>query len=106
MELGALVCTAARPRCTQCPVAADCTWLLSGQPSAPNTRPVQRYEGTTRQCRGALLSLLREAQSPLTAGQLAPAWPDPIRRAKALDGLVADGLVEPHPNSTYSLPTR
>jgi A/G-specific adenine glycosylase len=105
MELGALVCTAARPRCAQCPVAAGCTWLLSGQPPSPIKPPVQRYEGTTRQCRGRLLALLREAQAPLTAGQLAPAWPDPRRRACALDALVADGLVEPHGNQTYSLPT-
>jgi A/G-specific adenine glycosylase len=105
MELGALVCTAARPRCAQCPVAAGCTWLLSGQPPSPIKPPVQRYEGTTRQCRGRLLALLREAQAPLTAGQLAPAWPDPRRRAHALDALVADGLVEPHGDQTYSLPT-
>jgi A/G-specific adenine glycosylase len=105
MELGALVCTAARPRCAQCPVAADCVWLLSGRPQAGVKRPTQRYEGTDRQCRGALMALLRDADSPLTAGQLAPAWPDPIRRARALDGLVADGLVEPHGHDAFTLPT-
>jgi A/G-specific adenine glycosylase len=105
MELGALICTAARPQCTQCPVAADCTWLLSGQPPSPNTRPVQRYEGTTRQCRGAILALLRRARAPMSSAELAPAWPDPIRRAKALDGLVADGLVEPCGDNAYTLPT-
>src|ERR1700727_1697664 len=34
MELGALVCTAARPRCEVCPVAADCSWLQAGRPAA------------------------------------------------------------------------
>jgi A/G-specific adenine glycosylase len=105
MELGALVCTATRPQCSQCPVAHICTWHLSGHPESPTKHPTQRYEGTTRQCRGALLALLREAQTPLTAAQLARAWPDPIRRARALDALVADGLAEPHADGTYSLPT-
>jgi A/G-specific adenine glycosylase len=105
MELGALICTATRPQCSQCPVAADCTWLLSGQPQSPSTRPVQRYEGTTRQCRGAILALLREAPAPLSSSELAPAWPDPIRRAKALDGLVTDGLVELSGDNAYTLPT-
>src|SRR5215469_6616086 len=33
MELGALVCTAASPRCGGCPVAADCAWLAAGRPT-------------------------------------------------------------------------
>src|SRR5579875_3005130 len=105
MELGALVCTAARPQCARCPVAADCAWNLSGRPESPTKPPTQRYEGTTRQCRGRLLALLRDAQAPLTADQLSLAWPDPGRRAEALDTLVSDGLVEPHPNHTFTLPT-
>jgi A/G-specific adenine glycosylase len=32
MELGALVCTAAGPRCGDCPVARECTWLAAGRP--------------------------------------------------------------------------
>ena len=32
MELGALVCTAARPQCHACPLAAQCAWLRDGQP--------------------------------------------------------------------------
>ena len=32
MELGALVCTAAAPRCKVCPVAASCAWRLAGRP--------------------------------------------------------------------------
>jgi A/G-specific adenine glycosylase len=104
MELGALVCTAARPHCAQCPVATDCTWRLAGQPPAPAPRRVQRYEGTDRQCRGALLAVLREAAGPVSAQQLPAAWPDPSQRARALDGLVADGLIDPLPDGTFSLP--
>jgi A/G-specific adenine glycosylase len=104
MELGALVCTAARPRCAQCPVAADCSWRLAGQPRAPARRAGQRYAGTDRQCRGALLAVLREANGPVSVSELARAWPDPPQRARALDGLVADGLADPLPGDTFSLP--
>ena len=34
MELGALTCTAASPRCDGCPVAAQCAWLAAGRPAA------------------------------------------------------------------------
>jgi len=104
MELGALVCTAARPRCAACPLAGECSWLRAGRPPAA-MRPVgQRYEGTDRQCRGRLLAVLRDAEGPVSASQLDAAWPTPIQRARALDGLVADGLVDVLPDSTYALP--
>ena len=34
MELGALTCTAAAPRCEDCPVARQCAWLAKGRPAA------------------------------------------------------------------------
>jgi A/G-specific adenine glycosylase len=104
MELGALVCTAARPRCAECPVAAACSWRLSGRPQSPPPRAAQRYAGTDRQCRGALLAILRDADGPVSATELARAWPRPQQQARALDGLVADGLAEPHPDNTFTLP--
>jgi A/G-specific adenine glycosylase len=104
MELGALVCTASKPRCGGCPVAAYCTWNLAGRPAGDTPRRVQRYEGTDRQCRGRLLAVLREADGPVPAARLDAAWPDAMQRARALDGLVADGLAEPLPGSTYALP--
>ena len=104
MELGALVCTAARPRCAECPVAAACSWHLAGRPSSPSPRAAQRYTGTDRHCRGALLSLLRNTQHPVAASELASAWPDPQQQARALDALVTDGLVEAHPDDTFTLP--
>jgi A/G-specific adenine glycosylase len=104
MELGALVCTAVRPRCTECPVAADCSWLRGGRPPAATRRSSQRYAGTDRQCRGRLLAVLREARRPVSGDRLASAWPDPARRARALDGLVADGLVEVTADGAFTLP--
>jgi A/G-specific adenine glycosylase len=68
-------------------------------------RPVgQTYEGTDRQCRGRLLAVLRDSREPVTQAALDKAWPDAIQRARALDGLVADGLVDPLPDGRYALP--
>jgi A/G-specific adenine glycosylase len=106
MELGALVCVARAPRCDQCPVQVSCAWWNAGSP--PWDGPVRRgqsYAGTDRQCRGALLAVLRAASDPVTAAELQAAWPtDAQQRARALDGLVADGLVEPLAWSRYRLP--
>jgi A/G-specific adenine glycosylase len=103
MELGALVCTAAKPGCAACPVALQCRWRLAGLPGAGPRRGVQRYDGTDRQCRGRLLAVLRDAAGPVGQAELDAAWDDPVQRARALDGLVADGLVDPVPGG-YALP--
>jgi A/G-specific adenine glycosylase len=104
MELGALVCTATRPRCPACPVAAHCAWRRSGAPAGLRAPGQPRYEGSDRQCRGRLLAVLRAAGGPVSADQLARAWPDPAQRARALDGLVADGLAEPLEDDRFALP--
>src|SRR5579871_2946622 len=46
MELGALVCTAARPACEQCPVSDRCRWRQRGRPAATSRRKPQLYEGS------------------------------------------------------------
>jgi A/G-specific adenine glycosylase len=95
MELGALVCTARAPRCGDCPLAGCCAWRASGQPAptGPTRRP-QRYAGTDRQVRGMLLAVLRETTGPVPRDRLDLVWADDVQRARALAGLVADGLVE------------
>jgi A/G-specific adenine glycosylase len=104
MELGALTCTAAAPKCGDCPVAAQCAWLAAGRPAA-RTRPAgQRYEGTDRQCRGRLLAVLRDSPEPVTQARLDVVWPDDSQRARALDGLIGDGLVDPLPDGRFALP--
>ena len=107
MELGALVCTARAPRCAACPVAHRCAWVLAGAPAldAPVRRP-QGYAGTDRQVRGRLLAVLRDADGAVDADLLAQVWDEPVQRARALDGLVADGLVDPLPDGRYALPRR
>jgi A/G-specific adenine glycosylase len=104
MELGALVCAAARPRCGECPVAAACSWHRAGSPSSGVPRRGQAYEGTDRQCRGRLLAVLRESTGPVPAARLDAVWPEPVQRGRALAGLVADGLAEPLPDGRYALP--
>ena len=105
MELGALVCTARAPRCGQCPVSDRCAWLAAGAPAytGPRARP-QKFTGTDRQVRGLLMDVLRAASQPVTKPALDLVWADPVQRERALDSLVADGLVDPLPDGRYALP--
>jgi A/G-specific adenine glycosylase len=106
MELGALVCTARAPRCDCCPVAASCAWLSAGSPPYTGpTVPPQRFAGTDRQVRGLLLDILRSAHAPVTRADLDLAWPHASQRERALDTLVADGLVDPLPDGRFALPS-
>jgi A/G-specific adenine glycosylase len=105
MELGALVCTATSPSCHACPVSGSCAWLALGKPAYDGpARPVQRFAGTDRQVRGLLMSVLREATEPVPKPALDAVWDEPVQRERALDGLVADGLVEPLDDGRYTLP--
>ena len=105
MELGAVVCTARAPRCHSCPVAASCAWLAAGSPPYTGpTVPTQRFAGTDRQVRGLLLDVLRGAHAPVTRAALDLAWPHAPQRERALDTLVADGLVDPLPDGRFALP--
>jgi A/G-specific adenine glycosylase len=107
MELGALVCSADRPRCDSCPVVSTCAWHQAGSPDADPGRAGRRsqpYEGTDRQCRGRLLAVLRDADEPVPATRLDAAWPDAQQRDRALASLLADGLAEAMPGGCYALP--
>ncbi|MDT4969902.1 MAG: A/G-specific adenine glycosylase [Pseudonocardiales bacterium] len=105
MELGALVCTARAPRCGECPIAEVCAWRLAGFPAYTGqaVRP-QRFTGTDRQVRGLLLDVLRATRRPVHRPLLDAAWHDPVQRDRALDSLVADGLIDPLPDGRYALP--
>lgn len=106
MELGAVICTARAPRCGECPIAGECTWRLAGSPAyAGPPRRGQAWEGTDRQARGRLLAVLREASGPVGKSALDVVWSDARQRERALDGLVADGLVEPLDGDRYRLPS-
>lgn len=96
MELGALVCRAAAPRCETCPVSRACAWRRAGSPR--RVRPLRRqaWAGTTRQARGRILAVLREEPSATRERLLREARvsDDPEQPGRALESLVSDGLVE------------
>lgn len=117
MELGALVCTARSPKCSDCPVRESCAWLDAGEPPPTYTPKAQAWHGTDRQLRGAIMAVLRAADSPVAremferpaadlgfvaAGTALPlaalhslnSAPEQLERA--LEGLLCDGLAEMH----------
>lgn len=90
MELGALVCTARTPACEACPIVEACAWRSLGQPpSAIISRRQARFEGSDRQARGAVMAAAR--QGSVSIADLS--WPDAAQMSRAVDSLVADGLI-------------
>jgi A/G-specific adenine glycosylase len=104
MELGATVCTARRPRCGACPLT-ECRWRHDGYPTAERpARRGQRYAGTDRQVRGRLLDVLRISDFPVSRAELDVAWlTDTQQRDRALDSLLADGLVTRTTDGRFAL---
>ena len=87
MELGALVCTARSPKCGECPVSGSCAWLAAGEPPPTYTPKGQSWHGTDRQVRGAVMAVLRVAESPVA--------PELFQRAPADLGFEPDGIGVP-----------
>ncbi|MGV1035448.1 MAG: A/G-specific adenine glycosylase [Candidatus Nanopelagicales bacterium] len=105
MELGALLCRPTSPACDACPFAQQCRWRLSGYPPAPERkRAGQAFEGTDRQVRGRIMAILRGHHGTVALDEFANTCTDRIKRARALDGLVADGLVERLVGDHFRLP--
>ncbi|UFS61076.1 HhH-GPD family protein [Subtercola endophyticus] len=108
MELGAVICTARAPRCELCPLISVCAWRAAGYPgySGPRKAVQKKYEGSDRQVRGIVLAALRVAHDTSTSvprHELDALWPDPVQLARALTGLLADGLAVEAPNG-FTLP--
>ncbi|MBZ5734863.1 A/G-specific adenine glycosylase [Nocardioides sp. TRM66260-LWL] len=105
MELGALVCTAASPRCDACPIVGQCAWVAAGRPAHDGPpRRVQAWAGTDRQCRGRLLAVVRDADRPVHVSALEAVWGEAAQRTRCLEGLLADGLLVRSGPETYALP--
>lgn len=104
MELGALVCTATKPRCDACPVADRCVWRSAGYPAYDGPpRKAQTWAGTDRQCRGRLMAVVRQAEGDVPKARLDLAWDDATQRERALASLVSDGLLV-RTREMYALP--
>lgn len=115
MELGALVCTARTPACERCPVLDRCAWVAAGKPAPTYVPKGQSWAGTDRQVRGAIMHVLRHAESPVPRPLIQERPVDlvhgtpaaleklyglkaPVEQLeRALDGLLADGLAEETP---------
>lgn len=107
MELGATVCIARKPACGICPLAGHCRFLKAGLPGlgAGRTRPRQRFAGTDRQVRGAILRALRQASgAPVSRKDLEPLCEDEIRLDRCIASLDEDGLLEIGQDGRLSLP--
>lgn len=106
MELGALVCTARSPKCDVCPLVEQCAWVLAGRPAhtGPRLRTQARFEGSDRQVRGMIMAELRAVDVPVTPAEIETIWPDDAQRARALAGLLRDGLATGSPDEGYRLP--
>jgi A/G-specific adenine glycosylase len=104
MELGALVCRSRVPDCSACPIVSMCAWHSAGAPLNVAAARSQTYAGTDRQVRGRLLAVLRSSRGPVLGAQLDVVWPHDEQRVRALDALVADGLVQRVSTDEFCLP--
>jgi A/G-specific adenine glycosylase len=99
-DLGATVCTAARPDCAHCPLSRQCAWRRQGQSadpwrSSPTARPQSTFEGSERQGRGRLLHALRQGAVRHDALAVACGWPeDPDRAERVAAAVVAEGFAQ------------
>jgi A/G-specific adenine glycosylase len=102
MELGALICTATRPKCEICPLSNSCLWRAKGYPPSQNVkRKTQKWHGTNRQCRGAIIEYLR-THPKATESSLSKIWGNSSQLEKCLAALTKDGLITKNKKS-YAL---
>lgn len=105
MEYGAVVCTARAPQCGTCIVRDLCAWQLAGAPAYDGpARRGQAWAGTDRMVRGKIIALLRDSDVAVPHERIKLVWADDQQRERCLDSLVADGLVSPVDDDSFTLP--
>jgi A/G-specific adenine glycosylase len=104
MELGALVCTATKPGCAQCPLSGRCRWRRDGAVPGVAKRPVQAWHGTDRHVRGRMMAVLRDAQAEVPGARLVQLSQDPAQGTRCLQSLLADGLAVGVAGHAFVLP--
>jgi A/G-specific adenine glycosylase len=103
MDLGREVCRPV-PRCRECPLEPWCAFRVAGRTAASAGRRQERFEGSRRQVRGAVVAVLRD-RATADVRTLAAAGAVPVERVRqVLGALVDDGLVEPTGRGRYRLP--
>lgn len=94
MELGALVCKARTPLCSECPLADICKWRALGFPEPEvSAKKKAQWHGSDRQCRGVIMNALRSAVK-VEEQELIKLWKNQSQYEKAIASLIDDGLIE------------
>lgn len=98
MDLGAVLCRPANPRCQECPVRRRCAWHGSDAPdpavgsSGVSTRQA-RFEGSDRQARGRLMQALSSGDVDRAEVAGIMRRDDPTAE-RLLAALIAEGMCE------------
>lgn len=96
MDLGREVCRP-RPRCDVCPIAFGCRFPAEAAAPQPSRRRQGRFEGSSRQVRGAVVGSLRRRGSA-SMRSICDDTRFPAGRIRdAVEALCRDGLVEAGP---------
>jgi A/G-specific adenine glycosylase len=98
MDLGAVLCRPASPRCGECPLAEQCAWKRDGGPdpaigSANVSTRQARFEGSDRQARGRLMKALAAGPVRRVDGA-AVMGRDEVIAARLIDALLAEGMCQ------------
>ena len=110
MDLGAVLCRPAAPRCGECPLRVECAYHGDGDDPAVGSANVSvaqsRFEGSDRQGRGRLMKALGVSAVRAEALAATMHWPDEPERANRVAAtLLVDGLVTfDEATATFRLP--
>jgi A/G-specific adenine glycosylase len=96
MDLGAVLCRAASPQCTVCPLEPGCEWRGVGVDPAIGSAGVSkfqaRFDGSDRQARGRLMKALGDG--PVALDRLASVMGcDAVRAGRLVNNLLDERLI-------------